>query len=145
MCFWLFFFSSRRRHTRYIGDWSSDVCSSDLFRGAASVASGTVQDGGPSDGILPAAVAAAKGAAGRGGSDGNEHAAAVWRDSERHRSSGEDACGKMERDVSTGQRGIFSSAQDSIRGWQGFHGSGSEWSAQAGGSEPDVCEKIFGK
>src|SRR5437762_9512191 len=28
----LFFFSSRRRHTRYIGDWSSDVCSSDLFR-----------------------------------------------------------------------------------------------------------------
>src|SRR5437763_15973608 len=27
-CF--FFFSSRRRHTRYIGDWSSDVCSSDL-------------------------------------------------------------------------------------------------------------------
>ena len=28
----LFFFSSRRRHTRYIGDWSSDVCSSDLAR-----------------------------------------------------------------------------------------------------------------
>src|SRR5437879_8051331 len=25
-----FVFSSRRRHTRYIGDWSSDVCSSDL-------------------------------------------------------------------------------------------------------------------
>src|SRR5437879_11310452 len=28
--FFVFFFSSRRRHTRYIGDWSSDVCSSDL-------------------------------------------------------------------------------------------------------------------
>src|SRR5437879_9946776 len=28
--FLFFFFSSRRRHTRYIGDWSSDVCSSDL-------------------------------------------------------------------------------------------------------------------
>src|SRR5437763_9758307 len=28
----VFFFSSRRRHTRYIGDWSSDVCSSDLYR-----------------------------------------------------------------------------------------------------------------
>ena len=28
--FGFFFFSSRRRHTRYIGDWSSDVCSSDL-------------------------------------------------------------------------------------------------------------------
>src|SRR5437879_12235035 len=26
------FFSSRRRHTIYIGDWSSDVCSSDLIR-----------------------------------------------------------------------------------------------------------------
>src|SRR6266487_5053419 len=29
-CF--FFFSSRRRHTRWTGDWSSDVCSSDLER-----------------------------------------------------------------------------------------------------------------
>src|SRR3712207_9169638 len=28
MCF---FFSSRRRHTRYWRDWSSDVCSSDLI------------------------------------------------------------------------------------------------------------------
>src|SRR5437762_12934010 len=28
-----FFFSSRGRHTRYIGDWSSDVCSSDLLVG----------------------------------------------------------------------------------------------------------------
>src|SRR5207248_7105393 len=27
-----FFFSSRRRHTRSYGDWSSDVCSSDLRR-----------------------------------------------------------------------------------------------------------------
>src|SRR5258705_4048459 len=27
-----FFFSSRRRHTRCLSDWSSDVCSSDLSR-----------------------------------------------------------------------------------------------------------------
>ena len=27
----VFFFSSRRRHTRYWRDWSSDVCSSDLW------------------------------------------------------------------------------------------------------------------
>src|SRR5690625_1934334 len=27
----LFFFSSRRRHTRWPRDWSSDVCSSDLY------------------------------------------------------------------------------------------------------------------
>src|SRR5256886_10543987 len=27
----VFFFSSRRRHTRFDCDWSSDVCSSDLY------------------------------------------------------------------------------------------------------------------
>src|SRR3712207_7925243 len=32
----LFFFSSRRRHTRYWRDWSSDVCSSDLSRSVDS-------------------------------------------------------------------------------------------------------------
>src|SRR5438270_6260192 len=31
MCF-VFFFSSRRRHTRFDCDWSSDVCSSDLYK-----------------------------------------------------------------------------------------------------------------
>src|SRR6476620_12495829 len=30
---YFFFFSSRRRHTRYWRDWSSDVCSSDLDTG----------------------------------------------------------------------------------------------------------------
>src|SRR5256885_3711409 len=30
MSFW-FIYSSRRRHTRLQGDWSSDVCSSDLM------------------------------------------------------------------------------------------------------------------
>src|SRR6267143_6729123 len=29
--FFVFFFSSRRRHTRWNCDWSSDVCSSDLL------------------------------------------------------------------------------------------------------------------
>src|SRR5256885_3192870 len=32
-CLIFFFFSSRRRHTRLQGDWSSDVCSSDLGPG----------------------------------------------------------------------------------------------------------------
>src|SRR5437867_7847959 len=36
--FFFFFFSSRRRHTRSYGDWSSDVCSSDL--GTLKVAAG---------------------------------------------------------------------------------------------------------
>src|SRR3989475_11863229 len=31
MYIFFFFFSSRRRHTRFDCDWSSDVCSSDLF------------------------------------------------------------------------------------------------------------------
>src|SRR5256885_3781961 len=33
-----FFFSSRRRHTRLQGDWSSDVCSSDLGRAIMNLA-----------------------------------------------------------------------------------------------------------
>src|SRR2546430_3268798 len=37
----LFFFSSRRRHTRFDCDWSSDVCSSDLSCTVSSVCSGT--------------------------------------------------------------------------------------------------------
>src|SRR5690348_436863 len=34
-CIAAFFFSSRRRHTRWTGDWSSDVCSSDLIKHVA--------------------------------------------------------------------------------------------------------------
>src|SRR5690349_23155644 len=33
-----FFFSSRRRHTRSLRDWSSDVCSSDLCAGICAPA-----------------------------------------------------------------------------------------------------------
>src|SRR5256885_8146929 len=36
-----FFFSSRRRHTRLQGDWSSDVCSSDLCGSPTSMSSPT--------------------------------------------------------------------------------------------------------
>src|SRR5690606_39517115 len=52
-----FFFSSRRRHTRFSRDWSSDVCSSDLHRNAAAdlrpqseavpAQSGTAGEGSP--------------------------------------------------------------------------------------------------
>src|SRR5205807_7491189 len=44
-----FFFSSRRRHTRLQGDWSSDVCSSDL------VASEIISLGSPDSRVLPRA------------------------------------------------------------------------------------------
>src|SRR5690348_17409344 len=40
-----FFFSSRRRHTRWTGDWSSDVCSSDLLTIATQFTSGKPMDG----------------------------------------------------------------------------------------------------
>src|SRR5947207_4747343 len=46
----MFFFSSRRRHTRSLCDWSSDVCSSDLIGFSASrtdpsiMISGSVRD-----------------------------------------------------------------------------------------------------
>src|SRR5256885_16431357 len=60
-----FFFSSRRRHTRLQGDWSSDVCSSDLagtcqvtakttvagsYTSGASIASGALSGSGVSSG-----------------------------------------------------------------------------------------------
>src|SRR5256886_9177883 len=35
----VFFFSSRRRHTRFDCDWSSDVCSSDLIYATSSLIS----------------------------------------------------------------------------------------------------------
>src|SRR5205814_6392748 len=34
--FFCFFFSSRRRHTRCLSDWSSDVCSSDLAQASSA-------------------------------------------------------------------------------------------------------------
>src|SRR5256886_4783490 len=39
-----FFFSSRRRHTRFDCDWSSDVCSSDLKGMAATMGYARVTD-----------------------------------------------------------------------------------------------------
>ena len=39
VCVLFFFFSSRRRHTRSLCDWSSDVCSSDLRLRQAEVLS----------------------------------------------------------------------------------------------------------
>src|SRR5690554_7730781 len=47
----MFFFSSRRRHTRCGRDWSSDVCSSDLEllpRGTALVVTKRTNRAGPS-------------------------------------------------------------------------------------------------
>src|SRR5258706_9104797 len=40
-----FFFSSRRRHTRLVSDWSSDVCSSDLWRLPGALAGAGAGDG----------------------------------------------------------------------------------------------------
>src|SRR5438132_8020065 len=53
MCFpnfiLVFFFSSRRRHTRSLCDWSSDVCSSDLV--TVELADGRKSDVGLADGV----------------------------------------------------------------------------------------------
>src|SRR3712207_7116073 len=48
-----FFFSSRRRHTRYWRDWSSDVCSSDL--GAAAQQHGQLVAAQPGEHGVPGA------------------------------------------------------------------------------------------
>src|SRR5256886_1704819 len=54
-----FFFSSRRRHTRFDCDWSSDVCSSDLHRWRASAASASPEQtvGAPQRCHCPCATA----------------------------------------------------------------------------------------
>src|SRR4051794_41982516 len=60
----IFFFSSRRRHTRWTGDWSSDVCSSDLSGGKVSAEDlgrevelfSPVVNDGPSEETLPPLV-----------------------------------------------------------------------------------------
>src|SRR5687768_18581806 len=60
----MFFFSSRRRHTRCSRDWSSDVCSSDLFclypgakrgpnRPQTLAGTGTGQSGRPAVASIP--------------------------------------------------------------------------------------------
>src|SRR5207248_290368 len=41
------FFSSRRRHTISYGDWSSDVCSSDLLDGRRPIGKEAAEGGGP--------------------------------------------------------------------------------------------------
>src|SRR5690606_40585917 len=53
-----FFFSSRRRHTRFSRDWSSDVCSSDLAKApeaaqAMGVTSKVLEDLGIVDETIP--------------------------------------------------------------------------------------------
>src|SRR5262249_60122136 len=45
-----FFFSSRRRHTRLVSDWSSDVCSSDLIRCCWTASSSTCSTRSPDGG-----------------------------------------------------------------------------------------------
>src|SRR5205807_3454508 len=60
-CIVCFFFSSRRRHTRLQGDWSSDVCSSDLI-GASLINIGTASPAGRANKVanpfVPGIVAA---------------------------------------------------------------------------------------
>src|SRR5690606_40472098 len=48
------FFSSRRRHTRFSRDWSSDVCSSDLDKGA--IVQGTVKSVEPKGAVVTLSV-----------------------------------------------------------------------------------------
>src|SRR5437899_10206623 len=52
-----FFFSSRRRHTRCLSDWSSDVCSSDLEQGTILGAAQAFAALGRSFGPLAAGLA----------------------------------------------------------------------------------------
>src|SRR5947199_6338493 len=65
LCFLFFFFSSRRRHTRCLSDWSSDVCSSDLFEswgsrhGFSEVGEQSVGRAGPDPRLLESVLGVA--------------------------------------------------------------------------------------
>ena len=48
---YVFFFSSRRRHTRLQGDWSSDVCSSDLVSKSMAISLAPLKSGKSTGGI----------------------------------------------------------------------------------------------
>src|SRR5260221_5956761 len=69
-----FFFSSRRRHTRSLCDWSSDVCSSDLIgvQHDEAVLDGLDQHGAEHRADHAAAAAEQAGAAEDGGGDHRE-------------------------------------------------------------------------
>src|SRR2546430_6940878 len=77
----VFFFSSRRRHTRFDCDWSSDVCSSDLFASSEQL---------PTRVLLAADHACGAGMLVQKLPDGDagdpEEIAAVWERSEEHTS-----------------------------------------------------------
>src|SRR5437899_10363554 len=47
----MFFFSSRRRHTRCLSDWSSDVCSSDLMVPSAEAKAAAEEDAWKTSGV----------------------------------------------------------------------------------------------
>src|SRR2546426_10444319 len=51
-----FFFSSRRRHTRLQGDWSSDVCSSDLVLTGVELSPYVVEGRTPDAAVFPGSV-----------------------------------------------------------------------------------------
>src|SRR5437762_8654797 len=80
--FLFFFFSSRRRHTRYIGDWSSDVCSSDLSARCSGAPASSPEEARPVDqggaevapptGSVDGLAAALAGPAPRGGRDAQD-------------------------------------------------------------------------
>src|SRR5262249_59692314 len=80
-----FFFSSRRRHTRLVSDWSSDVCSSDLTPLAARARQSPQRDRnrprGP--GAITAAADRCRSACTHGRRHGGGHAPFARRSEER--------------------------------------------------------------
>src|SRR5688500_20203808 len=97
----MFFFSSRRRHTRLQGDWSSDVCSSDLVDGRvedAEAARARREDGLEADGTIGVAeLVRRRGDLGRA-VDAAEVGTEIGRASCREREEGPRAAAVVERE-----------------------------------------------
>src|SRR5207253_5464926 len=88
----VFFFSSRRRHTRWPRDWSSDVCSSDLSPAISrSAASGAATTG------VPLAIASTTGNPKPSYRDGRSEERRVGKECRSRRAAGQDIKEPRER------------------------------------------------
>src|SRR5258705_13726872 len=74
-----FFFSSRRRHTRCLSDWSSDVCSSDLYSATASATTPASSPTAPGNLAASAAGPGENNLRWTASTDAGENGRASWR------------------------------------------------------------------
>src|SRR5207237_6425189 len=99
-----FFFSSRRRHTRFKCDWSSDVCSSDLSAAGSGRAKTTDSPARRRAGGFGRAMRGRQTAGGPLAAPGNDRGAGVGRSEERRVGKGGRGWGGAGEEKKNGDR-----------------------------------------